>query len=355
MVLRHVPDLDSLALLLEVASTGSLGRAAVAHGISQPAVSARIQGMERLVGFPLVSRTARGSDLTPAGRLLVAWAGEVLDAAAVLDAGIDSLRGDRDGRLRVAASLTVAEYLLPSWLVRLAAARPETAVSLAASNSADVAVAVLAGTAELGFVEGPDLVAGLQERVVAHDRLVVVVPPGHPWTRRRTPLDAQELAGTRLVTREPSSGTRTFLEAALTRFAPLATPLLELSSSSAVRSAVVAGAGPAVLSELAVRDDVTAGRLTVVPLRGCDLPVDCVRSGRGGSRYAVRPPICCVWPTPADRPRLASLHAQARTTSASTGCVSTSPASGNARSARASRTTPSSSDGRLAWMVKAIN
>lgn len=271
MVLRRVPDLDSLELLVEVAATGSLGRAATAHGISQPAVSARIQGMERLVGFPLVVRSARGSELTPAGRLLVAWAGEVLDAAAVLDAGIDSLRGDRDGRLRVAASLTVAEYLLPGWLVRLAAARPETAVSLAASNSAEVAVAVLAGSAEVGFVEGPDLASGLQERVVARDRLVVVVPPGHPWTRRRAPLEAQELAGTRLVTREPTSGTRSFLHAALSRYAPLALPLLELSSSSAVRAAVEAGAGPAVLSELAIRDDAAAGRLVVVPLRGVRL------------------------------------------------------------------------------------
>jgi DNA-binding transcriptional LysR family regulator len=144
-------------------------------------------------------------------------------------------------------------------------------VRLSASNSAGVAVAVLDGAVELGFVEGPQLPAGLQEREVARDRLVVVAPPGHPWTRRRRPLEAEELAGTRLVQREPSSGTRAALEAALAPVAEMAAPLLELSTTSAVRSAVAAGAGPAVLSDLAVRDDVAMGRLVAVPVRGLKL------------------------------------------------------------------------------------
>jgi molybdate transport repressor ModE-like protein len=271
MSLSHVPDLDSLALLLEVAELGSLGRAAAQHGLSQPAASARVQNMERLVGFPLLTRGARGSTLTAGGALLADWARDVLHAAEVLEAGIRSLRHDREGRLVVAASQTLAEHLVPGWLARLAAERPGTAVRLVASNSAEVAVAVLRGAAEVGFVEGPALPAGLQEQEVARDRLVVVVPPGHPWARRRRPLEAEELAGTRLVQREPSSGTRAALEAALTPVAPMAPPLLELSTTSAVRSAVAAGAGPAVLSDLAVRDDVAVGRLVVVPLKGLKL------------------------------------------------------------------------------------
>ncbi len=130
---------------------------------------------------------------------------------------------------------------------------------------------MLAGTADLGFVEGPEVSRGLAEQVVARDRLVVVVPPAHPWARRRRPLDAQELAGTRLVQREPTSGTRAALERALAPWAPMAAPVLELSTTSAVRSAVEAGAGPGVLSGLAVDDDVVAGRLVAVPVTGADL------------------------------------------------------------------------------------
>nr|WP_269778550.1 LysR family transcriptional regulator [Microlunatus antarcticus] len=259
-----------MALLLEIARTGSLGRAAAAHGISQPAVSARVRTMEGLVGVPLVARTARGSTLTPAGVLVAGWARDVLAAAEVLDAGITSLRASDEQRLRVGASMTVAEHLLPRWLVRLAAERPLTEVSLEAMNSSQVALAVLAGRVDLGFVEGPDVPDGLADEVVAHDRLVVVVAPGHPWVRRRR-VDAAELAATRLVQREPTSGTRGALEAALAAYAPMAAPVLELSTTSAVSGAAAAGAGPAVLSRLAVGDDLDRGRLVEVATTGVDL------------------------------------------------------------------------------------
>jgi DNA-binding transcriptional LysR family regulator len=267
----HVPDLDALEILLAVAGTGSFGLTASQRGVSQPAISARVRRMEALVGVPLIERGARGSTLTPAGALVADWARDVLTAAQTLDAGIASLRTGRDGRLRVASSLTVAEQLLPRWLVQLAASLPDTAVSLSAINSADVATAVLSGDADLGFVEGPTLATGLQGRVVARDRLVVIVPPDHPWARRRRPLPAAELAATRLVSREPASGTRAALERALRAYAPLAGPLLELSTASGVRSAVAAGAGPAVLSNLAIREDVAAHRIVEVPVTGARL------------------------------------------------------------------------------------
>ena len=267
----RVPELDALELLIAVATTGSLGRAGVERGITQPAVSARIQRMERIVGLPLVQRGARGSSLTSAGALVADWARDVLSAAAVLDAGIASLRSGRDGRLKVAASLTVAEHLLPRWLVRLATEHPDATVSLNAVNTVEVVRQVLAGDVQLGFVEGPGLPEGLEGQVVGRDELVLVVPAGHPWTRRSRRFLADELAATRLVHREPTSGTRTALEAALADHAPLAPPLLELSSTSAVRSAVLAGAGPAVLSSLAVAEDLSAGRLVRVGLSGVDL------------------------------------------------------------------------------------
>ena len=95
-------------------------RRAAGRGMSQPAVSARMQALEGLVGFPVLLRSARGSELTPRGALVADWARSLLAAADVLDVGIASLRGEREAQLRVAASLTVAEHLLPRWLAQFA-------------------------------------------------------------------------------------------------------------------------------------------------------------------------------------------------------------------------------------------
>ncbi|MDO8108210.1 LysR substrate-binding domain-containing protein [Isoptericola sp. b441] len=266
--LRSVPDLVSLAVLRAVGDGHSLSTAAALLGLSQPAVTARVRAMERAAGTTLVARGPRGSHLTPAGTLVAEWADGVLDSASALAAGLGSLRGDAATRLRVAASLTVAEHLLPQWLARFAAAHPSTTVTLDAMNSWRVEQAVSEGSVDLGFVEGPTSPRSLHSRVVGRDRLAVVVAPGHPWATRTTPVPAGELAGTRLVQREPASGTRAHLEAALSAAgapAPVP-PVLELSSTSAVRAAATAGAGPAVLSVLAVAADLAEGRLVEVPV-----------------------------------------------------------------------------------------
>lgn len=182
---HRVPDLGALELLLAVARLGSLGRAARARGISQPAASSRIRSMERQLGVALVERSPRGSRLTDAGALVTDWARRVVEAAEAFDAGAQALRGQRDSRLRVAASMTIAEYLLPGWLIALRARRPGTAVSLLAGNSGAVAERLLGGDADLGFVEGLQVPAGLDGTVIGQDRLVVVAAPSHPWARRR--------------------------------------------------------------------------------------------------------------------------------------------------------------------------
>src|ERR1700741_4378299 len=120
----RVSDLTGFDLLLSVARVGSLGRAAAEHGISQPAASARMRQLEGQLGLALIERSPRGSTLTRAGALVADWAQAAVHAAAALDAGVSALRRERDSRLRIAASLTIAEYLLPGWLTALRATDP---------------------------------------------------------------------------------------------------------------------------------------------------------------------------------------------------------------------------------------
>jgi molybdate transport repressor ModE-like protein len=274
----HVPDLRALELLVVVARTGSLGAAASELGISQQAASSRVRTMEALVGEPLVARSKRGSSLTATGELVVQWADRVLDAAQALDAGIAALRADRRGHLDIAASLTIAEHLLPGWLVglrtqQLQRGQQPTEITMTATNTARVTELVQAGEVAVGFVEGPEAPRGLRRRLVGTDELVVVVGPGHAWaTRPRRRVSAETLASTPLVVREVGSGTRTVLERALVRNGlPQAAPALELSSTASVRAAVAAGAGPAAVGAHAVRDDLATGRLVRITVTGLDL------------------------------------------------------------------------------------
>ncbi|WP_306971899.1 LysR substrate-binding domain-containing protein, partial [Arthrobacter oryzae] len=148
-----------------------------------------------------------------------------------------------------------------------------TVVELTVNNSEATVALVRSGQAAIGFIESPHLPPDLSAAAVQNDDMVLVVAPEHPWARRRTPVTAAELAATALVTREHGSGTRDALEHLLTAAGapPLADPLVELSTTAAVRSAIAAGTAPGVLSALAVRDDLALQRLIAVPVRGLPL------------------------------------------------------------------------------------
>jgi DNA-binding transcriptional LysR family regulator len=279
----RMPELSAFEIFVAIARTGSLGAASREFGLTQQAVSARIASMEAQTGVGLVVRTPRGSQLTPAGVVVAEWADRLLDVAQHVDAGLAALRSERRKRIKLVASLTVAEQLMPRWLVSLQAAalrHGATApdVIMTATNSDHAIAAVRDGDADLGFIETPHVPSGLRSRVVGRDELVVIVPPNHKWARRARSLSASELSETPLVTREAGSGTRDSLTAALRQklgdSMKQAPPVLELSSAAAVRAAVLAGAGPAVMSRLAVVDDVAAGRLRTVAVPELDLRRD---------------------------------------------------------------------------------
>ena len=276
----HVPDLGAIEVLLAVAQAGSMNAAAAQIGVSQQAVSARVRSLEAQTGVVVVRRGPRGSQLTSDGIVVAEWAARLMDVAAEFDAGLAALRQDRHQRLRVSASLTIAEQLLPGWLVAFRAASQRRGdhpadIELTAVNSETVLGHVRDGDADLGFVEGPRVPSALRTRVVGHDELITVVAPTHPWARRRRPVTASELAATALVAREHGSGTRDALAAALRDALgssyQQAEPAISLSTTTAVRAAVLAGAGPAVLSSLAVGEDISRRQLIHVPVDGLDL------------------------------------------------------------------------------------
>ena len=285
-----VHDLGALRALREVGRHGSIAAAAAVLGVSQQALSARMRTVERGMGITLLARTPSGSHLTEQGRLIVGWAEDVLDAADRLEAGLRSIRSGVSHRLAIAASQTIAEHLVPHWLVELRRVEqnsagqgsagqdragqgtgyPPTVVELTVANSTGVLELVRDGKVGLGFIETPHLPADLVTAHLRDDEMLVVTAPGHPWARRRRPLPLAEIAATPLVMREAGSGTRdTLTDHLAAQVPPLhARIAMELGTSAAVRSAIAMGVGPGVLSRLAVRDDLVLGRLVAVEVAG---------------------------------------------------------------------------------------
>ncbi|HUA77676.1 MAG TPA: LysR substrate-binding domain-containing protein [Acetobacteraceae bacterium] len=255
--------LEQLRIFVAVAEREHLTEGARALNRTQSAVSAAVRALERQHATQLFHRVGRGIALTEAGRVFLAEARAVLGRAAAAERTLSELAGLKRGRLTLEASQTIAGYWLPERLVRFRAAFPEVTLAVRIGNTSQVARAVAEGAAELGLVEGAVDDPRLASETVAHDRLVVVVAPGHPWAAGRA-LRAADLPGTGWVMREPGSGTRSVFEAAIAAegIAPASLPVaLELPSNEAVRGAVEAGAGASAISERVVAQALATGTL----------------------------------------------------------------------------------------------
>lgn len=268
---ERTPDLRSLDLLVTIAEQGSMSRAAIVHGISQPSASARVRHMERQLGVRLLDRHPGGARLTPAGDIVVEHARSAVAAARELMDASAELRGSLRENLSLAASTTIAEHLLPNWLVALHASSAAVEVELQVSNTLEVITLVRLGAVGLGFVEGPEVPTGLRSMRIGNDQLVVVAAPTHPWAKWPKELTPAELAAGRLIVREAGSGTRDTLDRALSHAGQeLVTPI-QIGSTNAIKVAVVGGDGVAVMSGLAVERELEDGRLVEIPVRGLEL------------------------------------------------------------------------------------
>lgn len=259
------PDLPALGLLVALnANARSIGQAAEALGLAQPNASRLLRTLERELKVPLLRRSPQGSQLTVEGQTVAEWAAKVIDAYGNLNAGTRAIQDARAGTVRVSASLTVAEYLLPRYLTTFRSVHPDIDVGLAVENSAAVIAAVRGQRCDLGLIESISLPRGFPAEVVGRDRLMIAAAPNFSgaWTE---PITAEDLADVALLVREVGSGTREVVDAALADFGG-ASVAGEYWSNSALKIAATTGVAPVVLSELALRDEFRARRLVALPV-----------------------------------------------------------------------------------------
>lgn len=260
-----------LVVFQAVAERLSFTRAAQALRLSQPAVTCHVKALEDDLKVRLFDRSGGKVTMTPAGRLLLAHAGEIRRLSEDVLHQIGRLNGEERGRLAIAASTTVAQYVLPRVMGDFLAAHPHIEVSVRSANTRAVVDAVAQTPTLLGLISGPSSASELKTEDFLEDEIVVIVPSGHRWGRR---LDfapsLDDLAGERLVMREPGSGTRRVVEEALRKAGISPRDLnvvMEMDSTEAIKTAVESGLGAAFVSRCALRSG-PGGSTRVVNIDG---------------------------------------------------------------------------------------
>jgi DNA-binding transcriptional LysR family regulator len=255
-----------------VAEQASFRRAAEQLHISQPSVSQHVQVLEDELGMRLLDRTSTGIRITPAGELLLSFARRSSRLSQHVLAALARLEGQPGGELKLAASTTLAQYLLPRILGMFLKENPRIRLTLRSGNSEQVSGWVLHGEAELGLIEGPSTHKELSKEYFLDDRLLLIVPRGHAWVAQQVPLAA--LASAPLLMREQGSGTRRVIEQALRRAGLRLNQLhiaMELDSTEAILAGVEAGFGVGFVSEWAIRKELRLGTLAIAQIAGLDI------------------------------------------------------------------------------------
>ena len=206
--------------------------------------------------------------LTEAGRILEDHALRLFATLTSAREAIAELGGLKRGSLLVGASTTPGIYVLPAVVASFQRRHPGITLSLQIANSAVIEERIRGNEIDLGVVGGHAFHPG--EECLASgllDELVLIVPPTHPWARRREIAPAL-LADQRLLVREEGSATRQVAERALQHAGVRFGPSMELGHTEAIKQAVMAGLGVALVSVHTVRGEVASGRLHALRLKG---------------------------------------------------------------------------------------
>jgi molybdate transport repressor ModE-like protein len=264
--LQRVIDPLRLRLLLEVDRLGSITRAAEACSMAQPTASTHLRTLETAVGHRLVERAGRATRLTDAGRLLARHAAIVVSALEELEEELAALDGAVTGSLVLASCDTFGNYVLPTFLRTFAHDRPRADIRVWIGPSGAVVRTVARGDAHLGIAGQTRRREVVLAEPLLRDELAWVAP-GRSLAVPRV----VSLAGVNdltLIVPGRESSTRAITERIFSRISYRPARLLELDSVEAVKRAVRAGIGIALLSRLAVADELAAGDLREIQIVG---------------------------------------------------------------------------------------
>ena len=263
-------NISHLRTFLAVIDRGSFSEAARSLGISQPAVTMQLQGLEADLGTTLLDRRYRRIDLTEAGRALEPHARHVLAEVEGAREELASLSGEVGGELEIAASTTPGVYVVPRVLGAFIASYPGVSVTVTSQDTAGVVEAVESGTAHVG-VAGAIVKGSRATFLPLVDDELVVVCPANSDLRVRKEVPFADLAREVWIVREPGSGTRQMAERALSEAGVDPGRLhtaAQLGTGEAVVTAIEGGLGISMLSRRVAEKSLALGRVALVDVAG---------------------------------------------------------------------------------------
>jgi DNA-binding transcriptional LysR family regulator len=265
-----------LKVFRAVAAQASFRKASEALHLSQPAVSQHIHALEEELGVRLFDRSGARISVTPAGKLLLKYAersARVLDEAR---AALLRLEGEVSGALRLGASTTIAQYILPRVLGAFLKENPKVTLSVVSGNTEEIVSLLLKDSIMLGMIEGPPMSKEVHTEKFLDDRMVLIAPRSHEWSGL-TSIPLASLADVPLLLREQGSGSRRVVEQAIRKTGLPLNKLqiaMELDSTEAILSGVEAGLGLGFVSEWATGKALRLGAVSLVRVEGLDIRRD---------------------------------------------------------------------------------
>lgn len=261
--------LRQLQVFASVARHASYTRAAEELHLTQPAVFAQVKQLEEALGTALIERIGKRLHLTEAGRAVEATARETLEGIERLEMQLADLQGLRRGRLKIAIVSTV-QYFLPRLLGEFCTLNPGIEVALTVTNRQTVIARLAANEDDLCILgqppEGLDVVA----TPVARNPILLLAPADHPLAGARD-VPFAELAEAPFILREPGSGTRAAAERFFVDCGVRPRVRMELGSNEAIKEAVAAGLGLAILSQDTMAVEAATRRLVALDVQGFPL------------------------------------------------------------------------------------
>lgn len=261
--------LRQLLIFAAVAEAGSTTAASHRVALSQSATSAALNELEKVLGARLFDRVGKRLVLNDNGRTLLPQARAALDVASGIEAAFSV--GDRNAQstvppinLRIAASTTIGNYLLPGLIASFRHTYPHARFEVQIHNTLHASAAVSRFEADMGLIEGPSHEPDIQAEPWMQDELAILCAPQHPLARESERIKLKALRQASWLLREPGSGTREAVEQALRPHLVQLSEDIQVGSTEAIKQAVAAGLGLTCLSLIAAKDVIVLGKLKVL-------------------------------------------------------------------------------------------